>query len=319
VVVDAVMDYIRTYNQTDPHKDHVASSPVGSVLHTETEFPRHAMATHPFYRDFWDPYGVRSLVATKVAESERHMMIVSVVRSFQHASFSPAEVAQAGRYFTHLSAAFQIAKRLHKTHIVANVGLQLMEASDRPMFLLGLGAAIIGMNAAARRILESREYFVEQSGRLFGATARGAKILQAAVDSQWSSGMQGAGRSPNERVALRMFGADDGQTALCVLWDVVPAASMSAFGPHRTLLLSVTVPQRESPLDPVFVAALLNLTAAEARVATLLVSRQTAAEIAATLHVTLATVRTHLRSLFDKTDTKRQVDLVHLITQACAP
>ena len=152
VVVDGVLDYVREYNLIDPHKEYVANHPVGSVLHTADAFPRHTMEEHPFYRDFWNPYGVRSLVATKLAEDERHTAIGSVVRSFDQPPFSKADVELAGRYFSHMVVAFRIAAQLRRAHIVANVGMHLMETSGRPMFLLGEGAALIGRNSAARDV-----------------------------------------------------------------------------------------------------------------------------------------------------------------------
>jgi DNA-binding CsgD family transcriptional regulator len=69
--------------------------------------------------------------------------------------------------------------------------------------------------------------------------------------------------------------------------------------------------------DPVPAAALLrrlyHLTRAEAAVALHLMHGADLREISEQLSISLATVRTHLQRVFDKTDTHRQAELVRLL------
>jgi DNA-binding CsgD family transcriptional regulator len=68
-----------------------------------------------------------------------------------------------------------------------------------------------------------------------------------------------------------------------------------------------------SPLAGTLLIGLFGLTGAEARVATALLSADSAREVAAHLGIGLATVRTHLHHLYDKTGTRRQAELVWLL------
>ena len=61
-----------------------------------------------------------------------------------------------------------------------------------------------------------------------------------------------------------------------------------------------------------------QLTAAQARVSALVFAGQPLAAIAHTLGVSENTVRSHLRLVFQKTDTHSQMDLVHLHARICA-
>src|SRR5258706_7547883 len=67
------------------------------------------------------------------------------------------------------------------------------------------------------------------------------------------------------------------------------------------------------------VAALFGLTAGEIRIAERLLTGRTPAEIARDLALAMSTVRSHLASIFAKTGTSRQGDLVRLATQLAAP
>ena len=62
---------------------------------------------------------------------------------------------------------------------------------------------------------------------------------------------------------------------------------------------------------------LWGLTAAEARVASLLAGGRSLHEISDLLEIGINTVRTHLQRIFMKTDTSRQGDLVRLLNRLC--
>lgn len=59
---------------------------------------------------------------------------------------------------------------------------------------------------------------------------------------------------------------------------------------------------------------LYGLTPAEARLALGLLQRDTPADYAERHQLSLATVKTHLRNLFAKTGTRRQADLMRLLS-----
>lgn len=67
---------------------------------------------------------------------------------------------------------------------------------------------------------------------------------------------------------------------------------------------------RSAPLDGGLLAALFGFTPTEARVALLLAQGWDAAEIAIALEVQVNTVRSHVKQLLAKSDTRRQAEFV---------
>ena len=65
---EGVLDYMREFHRFDPHVPYLVSRCVGEVVHTADVFPAAEYADHPFYREFWGPYNVRSFIGTKLAE-----------------------------------------------------------------------------------------------------------------------------------------------------------------------------------------------------------------------------------------------------------
>ena len=71
----------------------------------------------------------------------------------------------------------------------------------------------------------------------------------------------------------------------------------------------------ESLPSPAFLRGMFGLTAAEATVALALAAGASAGAIARDRAISLETVRSHLKTIFAKTGTKRQATLVLLILQ----
>jgi DNA-binding CsgD family transcriptional regulator len=61
------------------------------------------------------------------------------------------------------------------------------------------------------------------------------------------------------------------------------------------------------------------MTPAEARLTTLIVSGHSLLAAATELHITKNTARTHMKRIYVKTETHRQVDLVRLLANSAAP
>jgi len=82
------------------------------------------------------------------------------------------------------------------------------------------------------------------------------------------------------------------------------------------LTFFVVSANRHIPIDIGTLQRLFQLTYAEARIAALIVNGHHIDEIAETLAISLNTVRTHLRHIFEKTNVERQADLIHLLLRA---
>jgi DNA-binding CsgD family transcriptional regulator len=84
-------------------------------------------------------------------------------------------------------------------------------------------------------------------------------------------------------------------------------------GPHTVLIL-IDLDRRHKP-NTLALQRIFGLTAAEARLAQLIARGDAPTEIAQAHGLSLATVRSQLASVFDKTQTRRQAELVALVTQ----
>lgn len=101
-----------------------------------------------------------------------------------------------------------------------------------------------------------------------------------------------------------------------LIMNCVPVPVLSEDGPHSVLLLidlDATPLPSAACLEQIF-----GLTRAEARLTLFLVGGKTLTEIAEMLNLSVATVRTQLKCVFEKTYTHRQAELVVLVLRLAA-
>ncbi|MNL57206.1 Bacterial regulatory protein, luxR family [compost metagenome] len=84
-----------------------------------------------------------------------------------------------------------------------------------------------------------------------------------------------------------------------------------------TAALLVKVPEADARTDLQWLSDFYGLTSAELQLVRGLANGDSLKNLAAWQGVSYETVRTHLRRVFDKTGTNRQVALVELVRNAC--
>jgi DNA-binding CsgD family transcriptional regulator len=313
--IAAVMEYIREYHRIDPHVPYVAAKSIGDVIHTEDAFPATVYRNHPFYQQFWIPNNVRSFVGAKVAEDDRHQTVIGVLRSLDAPAYTEPEIRLASRYFSHLIASFRIARYLQQLRSTAHVGHELMEASDHPMVLVDAGCRVLATNAAAHRMLAKNDLLSIRDEFLHGSTAETENRLKRAIAMLHAAPPGTHSSAKSKRTAVRLR-STNGTTAFCSLWDMRPELTMAAFGPQPVALLTITQPNHAATVDPVLLGSMFDFTPAESRLAVAMMTGAALDHVSAQSGVSISTVRSHLRSMFIKTETHRQAQLVKLLVES---
>lgn len=106
-----------------------------------------------------------------------------------------------------------------------------------------------------------------------------------------------------------------GSPALVHLTMMSPGDVMGAFGSSPMLIATFFGVSGGGELDPYVVGMAFELTPAEARVAVAIAQGEPVQRVAERLRVGVATIRTHLRCVFDKTGARRQADLAQLLSR----
>lgn len=187
------------------------------------------------------------------------------------------------------------------------VGMPLLRVFDRMGcggIILSTTGQVLATNASARLILQ--QMFDLDDAAIAAMDGSGREIVKHLLN-------QGRTRIHLDTENWILI-ERSGQRPL--IMNCVPVPVLTEDGPHSVLLLidlDATPLPSASSLEQIF-----GLTPAEARLALLLVDGKTLDEIAQKLHLSVATVRTQLKAVFEKTHTHRQAELVVLVSRLAA-
>jgi DNA-binding CsgD family transcriptional regulator len=187
-----------------------------------------------------------------------------------------------------------------------------MEALDRlshAMLLLDAKGRVTFANGRAEQILRERDGLTLDHGELRAAGPADTAILRQMVAGAVATS-RGTDTSSGGILSL---GRPSGRRRLRVV--VAPVAvNRGFFGADSAgAVVFVTDPERVAVPDEGTLRGLFGLTSAEAALTCLVAQGVTLDEAAARLGLRIETVRTRLKTIFEKTDTHRQVDLVRMV------
>jgi DNA-binding CsgD family transcriptional regulator len=167
---------------------------------------------------------------------------------------------------------------------------------------------IVWSNTAANRILYSDGPITAIDGFLILASLAHRAALESAIEAT----MQAA---PPFRRAFAI--ARPGSNPVSVLVGPAHEAGASRRSSNRVLLF-ISDPGLEPDLNREVLSALFGFTPAECSVALLIGAGKTPKAAASELGVSIFTVRNHLKSLFAKTSTRDQCQLIRLLVRSPA-
>jgi DNA-binding CsgD family transcriptional regulator len=172
--------------------------------------------------------------------------------------------------------------------------------------------SVVNLNSAAELILRAQDGLCIRSGRIAATAAHAEEQLQralhdalvgegSAVRTGWSlTCCRPSGRRPYVIHVLPSYRRDA---------DELPKQPMA--------LVLIVDPEDIPEPAAALLRRLYHFTEAEAEIALRVMTGAELKEISEQLSVSLATVRTHLQHVFDKTDTHRQAELVRLLLGLC--
>ena len=211
----------------------------------------------------------------------------------------------------HIQAALQIRQSLGVARQRLEGAEAMANASDTPTLILSAAGAIVMSNVAADELLRAEDGLSRRDDRLVAAKGRNQSALDALLRRTATANFSHL--DPRGGPPLLLHRSSGSQP---LILQASPLPGGTGFGSGSILLL-ITDPERPiRPADDVM-QALYSFTPAEVEIANGLITGYSLVEIAALRRVSVGTVRGQIKSIFSKTKTSGQSDLVRLLT--CLP
>lgn len=230
---------------------------------------------------------------------------MSVRRPRRDGPFTPEEVGRFDLLVPHIRRALALAQRLDGLSGRARLVEDVLDRLDRAVVLLAASGRVVHVNAMADRLFETGRLQL-RGCRLDSADAAEAAALREVIAATLEP-------RPGDDVPVRLLSGAAGAPLVasgCRLPDRRPV-TLAAPQAVAALFLSAVGASRDD-FDQVL-PALFGLSRAEVRLAAALHEGFSLSEIAGRLELSRETLRTQLRSVFDKTGTRRQGTLIRLL------
>ena len=278
-------------SQADPF----VGLPEGQVV-SFRDFVSHVPAR---FRDWLDVARSSEILGVDLHRPPDVAVRLRLTREDSQTQFGDAERALLERLIPHLRIALDLHARLTITQAESQLFSSAMAGLAVATLILDREGRILRRNALATQMIEEGSIIAEQHGKLEVRTGSSAATINRILASP----------PPQGEEILFEVAASDGP-ALHARARAVPS---SAYADGAWLALFIADPARPAGPSEELLRERFHLTRAEAGLALHLAQGATLADAADALGITYNTTRSHLRAIFAKTNTHRQVELITLL------
>ncbi|WP_158602053.1 helix-turn-helix transcriptional regulator [Pararobbsia silviterrae] len=310
--------YIQRYGSIDPRMALMRTRRPAEWIHCHEVFDEAFVARDPFYQEFLIPVGRRFVSGCKLVETDTVCVIFSVLRNVGDQPLGASEIAFLDRLLPHLTRAVRMRIQHYTFSTKALVGHALVNKLRQPVLLLTTESHVVLANEAATRLLASTALVRIVEGRLDLPVGYQARFRDECARLEGLA--RGEIEVPDEVTGYRSMaiasprGAGQTDETLYAFFTLlVPPKVGGAFGLRPLVLLLFYHPESAPPVDSDLLGAAFNLTPAESRVSRSIAQGLSPKEIAAQHGIQYETVRKHLQSIYRKTATNRQSELMKLM------
>ncbi|MDQ0142899.1 helix-turn-helix transcriptional regulator [Cupriavidus necator] len=298
---EVIARYDAFYGAFDPRRRFVEQARIGQFVNCDDHLSEQDVSRSEFFQDFQIPAGFRYLMGVRLARPNSDEILLGLLRARDRSPYTQAERAAAAGMAGHLQRAINLWQDARVLHRDAALGTELMEQLGLAVFALDRHSRVVCVNAAAESALRATTRLKLEHGRLVASTAADNVGLQAAI-ARVAKTRQG------ESLALPATCGAPPDIFLSI--TVLPGKDTRAVFGNATMLITARQRGTTALVSARQLRQAFALSGAEAAVAEALVSGKTAEAYASSAGVSVATVRTQLRAIYEKTHTRTQTEAV---------
>ncbi|WP_193044536.1 helix-turn-helix transcriptional regulator [Mycolicibacterium baixiangningiae] len=306
IVPEAQSSYNAYYRSIDYVLEAVERSPVGTIRDGQSLIAIDARSE--FNLDWIRRFDVQDGVFVRLSDAPSLTSFLVAAPLLDEPFAGPDRVELVRALVPHLQQTLRTEKHLDDLRRDAADLAGAIDSMRQAVLVLCANNVVLHCNSAASDLLHRADGLTVRSGRLRAARSDVDGALQRAVAAALGMDVGGA-RSGASVLCPRPSG---GRTYVVHTFPFPAGADHDGEDP-RALLVIVDPDDRPQPPKDML-RNLFGLTNGESDVALRVTSGQGLAPISEELSVSVATVKTHLQHVFDKTDTHRQAELVRLLT-----
>jgi len=318
--VQGELAYMQHYRFIDPRVPVILQRPLGEWTHCHEIVSEDEVARHPFYQEFLIPYDRRYMSGCKLVDTPDATVVFATLTGAAQGPLSEKARSFMDRLLPHLRRACRIGIQNFVYSSQALVGHLLVNKLRQPVILMSPGGEVMHNNEAAQELLRSTGLVRVEDGKLKLPRRHLEELLRhcAELEQEIKRGATEAsppetGPTASQFRSLHITG-DQGPESVYAFYTMLsPQGAMGTFGLRPVVMVLFYHPGSAPAIDSSLLYAVFGLTPAECRIATLLAEGLSLKQIAQAQGTQHDTVRKQLRSIYQKTSTNRQPELIRLL------
>jgi DNA-binding CsgD family transcriptional regulator len=306
-----IKEYLEHAAAIDPTVRYLAAHPEIPIVHDGLVIGEAEKAKHPYYAWHNSRLETRFRMVGQAQLMPSVQAGVALHRTPQAGRYERADIDHFAVIHHHLQRALKIGVRIGSLAAGERFGKEWLDRSASAVFLLDDRKHIVFCNEAASALQAKGDGVRFSAHRIALARKDDETQLQALIDRALA---RTGARQGGIMRAQRASGKRPFSIFVTPLGREYPTLAM--FRP--AVCVAITDPEVRPVLPIQRLQAAFDLTEAEARLAVLLSQGEDLKRAAQQLNITYGTARARLTQIFEKTDTRRQADLVSLMLKTFA-
>ncbi len=312
VAADRLDAYRNHYHRIDNWTNRIKVSAVGAPQSLQMLVPDDELFQSEIYNDYMKPAGRRYALGMTLDVGPSRFLF-ALGRSKQDGDFVPEQFEAMERVGKFMSRTLMTQRLLQTAEVNASSSQAVMNQSSRGVALLDASLKVVFQNRVASEMVAGGDILGIRSGQLVAINRNDERRFLEALEM--------VATRPGEQHILPLHGVrTDAKVTVSVVGISPSNAPMIDLGIVRPAILVIVNDNANLPeVNPEHLESAFGFTVQEARTASLLLSGLELTEVAGRLSISKETVRYHLKSLFAKTGTHSQRELVQYITVSLPP
>jgi len=324
-----IEEYLKETAALDPTVQYLVAHPNQPIVHDGLVISESEKDKHPYYD--WHNRNIdtrfRMVGQTRVKSAVQAG--VALHRTRKAGRYEPKDIQRFGVLHGHLERALAIGFRIGSLGTMQQVTTDWLDQNPAAVLFLDERKRIVFANRAAR-LFESEADGIRFAGdgitllhkrdneKLDSLLGQVIAQVSAAPGSTGSANASaGIGDDSNPSGMMRALRPSGKRPYMIHVSPVSGRRPVMSFS-RPAVCVVITDPERHAKLPANRLQVAFGLTEAEARLAALLAEGDEVRTAAGKLGITYGTARTRLAEIFQKTETKRQGDLIRLLLTTLA-
>ena len=311
---ESIAEYLEQTAAIDPTNQYLIAHPRQAIVHDDLVISEREKGHHPYYDWHHRRIETRFRMVGQARVTANIQAGVALHRTRKAGRYEPRDIERFALLHGHLERALAIAFRLSSLGAMQKVTTEWLNRNPTAVFFLDEHRRIVFSNTAAEAL--------QSAGDGIRLCADGITLLHKQDDITFQEliaqvlspitapgGSSGGAMRAQRPSGKRPYGIFVGPVSR-------QFSALSAFRPAVCVIITDIDRQEAVPVQ--MLQAAFGLTEAEARLAALLANGEDLRTAAGKLEITYGTARSRLAEIFQKTDTRRQGELIRILLKTLA-